>query len=148
MYCIVACDYKVPIVCLFSSGVGTPTSPTVCNGDTAALECDISQSNGVAPIWRVFSTSDTSGSPVASLVRGDNRPPYNYPEIPFGETVARLEVMASSSIDGYHFQCRLPLLPTPVDSPDTGTITLTGTYVRMLFIITVAQYIIIDNGNK
>ena len=106
-------------------GVGTPTSPTVCDGTTATLTCDITHSGGVAPNWGVFTTSDTSGSPVITLGSGDNSPPYNYPAVQPGDTVARLEVMASSSIDGYHFQCRLSL-GTPVDSPGTGTITLTG----------------------
>ena len=106
-------------------GVGTPTSATVCDGRTATLTCDISQSNGVAPVWRVFTTSDTRGTSVATLASGDNSPPYNYPAVQAGDTVARLEVMASSSIDGYYFQCRLSLL-TPVDSPSTGTITVTG----------------------
>ena len=92
------------------------------------VTCDISQSNGDIPVWRVFTSSDTSGSPVASLASGVNSPPYNYPVVQAGDTVARLEVNASSSIDGYHFQCRLLLLP-PIDSPGTGTITLTGTHV-------------------
>ena len=99
----------------------------MCDGRTVTvtLTCDISQSNGVSPVWRVFTTSDTSGSPVTTLLSGENSPPYNYPAIQPGDTVARLEVMASSSIDGYHFQCRLSLV-TPVDSPSTGTITVTG----------------------
>ena len=111
--------------------LGTPTSPTVCDGRTATLTCDISQSSGAPPVWRVFTTSDTSGTSEATLGPGDNRPPYNYPTVQVGDTVARLEVNASSSIDGYHFQCRLSLV-TPVDSPGTGTITVTGTYVCYL----------------
>ena len=59
------------------------------------------------------------------LDSGGTSPPYNYPAVQAGDTVARLEVNASSSIDGYHFQCRLSLAP-PVDSPGTGTITVTG----------------------
>ena len=82
---------------------------------------------------------------MASLGPGENRPPYNYPTIQAGDVVASLEVNTSSSIDGYHFQCRLDLLPTPVDSPGTGTITLTGTYV--CYLLTVAQYIIIMGIN-
>ena len=62
---------------------------------------------------------------MTSLTNGKASPPYNYPTIQAGDTVARLEVMASSSIDGYHFQCRV-LLVTPVDSLSTGTITVTG----------------------
>ena len=58
-----------------------------------------------------------------TFASGDNSPPYNYPAVQAGDTVARLEVNASSSIDGYHFQCRLSLV-TPVDSPGTGTITV------------------------
>ena len=68
---------------------------------------------------------------MATLASGDNRPPYNYPTVQLNDTVARLEVMASSSISGYHFQCRLSLV-TPVDSPSTGTITVTGMYVIVL----------------
>ena len=64
---------------------------------------------------------------MAILASGVNSPPYNYPAVQPEDTVARLEVMASSSINGYHFQCRLPLV-TPVDSPGTGTITVTGMY--------------------
>ena len=65
---------------------------------------------------------------MATLTSGDNKPPYNYPTVQPGDTVAKLEVNASSSIDGYHFQCRLTRLGTHVDSPGTGTITVTGTY--------------------
>ena len=93
--------------------------------------CDITQSGGSAPLWRVFTTSDTSGTPLATLGPGETSPPYNYPTVQAGDTVARLEVNASSSIDGYHFKCRLLLAP-PVDSPGTGTITVTGTYVIVL----------------
>ena len=64
---------------------------------------------------------------MATVAIGVNSPPYNYPAVQPGDTVARLEVMASSNINGYHFQCRLLLTP-PVDSPGTGTITLTGIY--------------------
>ena len=88
-------------------GAGTSTSATVCNGRTTTLVCDITQSSGVNLTWRVFTTSDTSGSPVASLTSGESSPPYNYPKVQDGDTVARLEVNASSDIDGYHFQCRL-----------------------------------------
>ena len=63
---------------------------------------------------------------MATLGPGDTSPPYNYPAVQVGDLVARLEVTASSSIDGYHFQCRLSLV-IPVDSPGTGTITVTGT---------------------
>ena len=110
----------------FSHTIGyvhTPTSATVCDGMTATLMCDISQSNGVVPVWIVFSTSNTNRPPVASLNSGENSPPYNYPKVQPGDTVARLEVMASSSIDGYHFQCRLDHIP-PVYSPGTGNITV------------------------
>ena len=62
---------------------------------------------------------------MASLNSGDNSPPYNCPTVQIGDTVATLEVNASSSIDGYHFQCRLSRV-TPVDSPGTGTITVIG----------------------
>ena len=106
--------------------VSTPTSPAVCNGAIATLTCVFSQSSPVAPTWRVFATSDTSGSTVATLTSGDNSPPYNYPTVQAGDTVARLEVMVSSSIDGYHFRCRLALLSGDVDSPGTGTISVTG----------------------
>ena len=109
-------------------GAGTSASPTVCNGRTTTLMCDITQSSGVNPAWRVFSTSETSESPVTNLASGQNSPHYNYPTVQPGDTVVRLEVNASSNIDGYHFQCRLPLV-TPVDSPSTGTIKVTGTYV-------------------
>ena len=68
---------------------------------------------------------------MAFLVSGETRPPYNYPTVQAGDTVARLEVNASSSIDGYHFQCRLSLVP-PVDSPGTGTITVRGMHVIVL----------------
>ena len=119
----------VPIIS--PPGVGTPTNATVCDGDTTTLTCNISQSGGRAPLWRVFTTSNTSGPLVVSLTNGENKPPYNYPTIQVGDTVARLEVMASSSIDGYHFQCRLLLAPF-VDSPDTGTITVRGTHVIVL----------------
>ena len=68
---------------------------------------------------------------MAALASGVNSPTYNYPTIQAGDTVARLEVMASSSIDGYHFQCRLALVP-PVDSPGTGTIRVTGIYVYII----------------
>ena len=101
----------------------------MCDGRTATLTCDITQSNGVVPNWRVFTTSDTSGSPVTFLVRNENRPPYYYPPVQAGDTVARLEVNASSSIDGYHFQCRLSRVPI-VDSPGTGTITVRGMHVE------------------
>ena len=124
----IICDYKtseVPIISL--QGVGTPSSSTVCDGGTATLTCDISQSGAASPLWRVFTTSDTSGSLVASLISGESSPPYNYPTVQAGDTVARLEVNASSSIDGYQFQCRLSRV-TPVDSPGIGTITVTGTY--------------------
>ena len=120
---------EAPIIYL--QGVGTPTSATVCDGRTTTLTCDISQSGGDVPLWRVFNTSDTNGSPVAALASGDHRPPYNYPAVQAGDTVARLEVTASSSIDGYHFQCRLSRVP-PVDSPGTGAITVTGMHVIVL----------------
>ena len=120
---------EVPIISL--QGVGTPTSATVCNGRTTTLTCDISQSNGDVPLWRVFNTSDTNGSPVAALASGENSPPYNYPTVRAKDTVARLDVMTTSSIDGYHFQCRLSLIPA-VDSPSTGNITVTGTHVIVL----------------
>ena len=94
----------------------------------------ISQSNNVASVWRVFTTSDTSGSH-ESLRSGENRPPYNYPSVQVGDTVARLEVNASSSIDGFHFQCRLPLLSGDVDSPMTGTITVTGTHACTVIVL-------------
>ena len=116
------------------AGVGTPTSATVCIGGTTTLTCDISQSGGVAPVWRVFTTSDTSGSPVATLTSGVNIPPYNYPTVQAGDTVARLEVMASLSINGYHFQCRLVLVP-PVDSHGTGTLTVRGMYNTMHVVV-------------
>ena len=106
--------------------VHTPTSATVCEGDTVTLECDISQSNGTVPVWRVFSTSNTSSSPNASINIGENIPPYNYPTVQPNDTVAKLVVNVSSSIDGYHFQCRLYLRPTPVDSPGAGNITVKG----------------------
>ena len=126
----VICDYNYLLFLpIRSPDVSTPISPTVCNGAIATLTCVFSQSSPVAPAWRVFTTSDTSGSPVATLTSGDNSPPYNYPTVQGGDTVARLEVNTRSNINGYHFQCRLPLLPTPVDSPSTGTITLTGMYV-------------------
>ena len=76
---------------------------------------------------------------MTTITSGENRPPYNYPAVQPGDTVARLEVMASSSISGYHFQCRLLLVPV-VDSPSTGTITVTGTYVHNCFIINCALY--------
>ena len=99
----------------------------MCSGSTAILVCDITQSGGGSLIWRVFDTSDTSGTPVAALASGENSPPYNHPVVQAGDTVARLEVNPSSNINGYiHFQCRLSLV-TPVDSPGTGSITLTGT---------------------
>ena len=66
---------------------------------------------------------------MASLASGVTSPPYNYPIVQPGDTVARLEVNASSRINGYHFQCRLSLV-TPVDSPMTGTITVTGMHVQ------------------
>ena len=94
---------EVPIISL--QGVGTPTSATVCDDRTTTLTCNISQSNGNTPVWRVFTISDTSGPPVAALASGGNSPPYNYPAVQAGDTVTSLEVMASSSIDGYHFQC-------------------------------------------
>ena len=103
--------------------VGTPTNATVCDGWTTTLTCDISQSNELVPTWRVFTTSDTNGTPVVILTRGENSPPYNYPTIQVGDTVARLEVNASSSIGGYHFKCRLPTVPD-TDSPGTGSITV------------------------
>ena len=134
LHIAIICDYEVSEVPIISlQGVGTPTSATVCYGRTATvtLTCDISQSGGAVPVWRVFTTSDTSGSPVATLASGDSSPPYNYPTVQAGDTVSRLEVNASSSIDGYHFQCRLSLAP-PVDSPGTGTITVTG---MQIFII-------------
>ena len=123
---------RLKYTCHLSPGVGTPTSATVCDGRTATvtLTCDISQSGGASPVWRVFTTSDTSGTSVVSLTSGDNSPPYNYPTVQVGDTVARLEVNASSSIDGYHFQCRLTLLSGDVDSPMTGTITVTGMHVQ------------------
>ena len=68
---------------------------------------------------------------MTTLASGDNSPPYYYPRVQAGDTVARLEVTASSSISGYHFQCRLDLIP-PVDSPGTGTITVTGMHVIVL----------------
>ena len=68
---------------------------------------------------------------MVALASGVNRPPYNYPAIQAGDTVARLEVTANSTIDGYHFQCRLSLAPA-VDSPGTGTITVTGTHEIVL----------------
>ena len=130
----IICDYEVYEVLVISlQGVGTPTSATVCDGRTTTLECDRSQSNGAVPLWRVFTTSDTSGSPVVTLASGENSPPYNYPTVQAGDTVARLEVTVSSSIDGYHFQCRLSLTP-PVDSPGTGTITVTGMHVHAVFV--------------
>ena len=67
---------------------------------------------------------------MASLTSGKSSPPYNYPAVQPGDTVARLEVVASSSIDGYHFQCRLDLV-TPVVSSSTGTIKVTGMYVMI-----------------
>ena len=60
---------------------------------------------------------------MASLNSGESSPPYNYPKVHVGDTVARLEVMASSNISGYHFQCRLPLV-NPIDSPKLGNITI------------------------
>ena len=132
----VVCDYKVSEVHTYvpiisPQGIGTPNNATVCDGRTTTLTCDISQSNGDIPLWRVFTTSNTSGSPVAALASGENSPPYNYPTVQGGDTVARLEVTANSSIDGYHFQCRLSLIPA-VDSPGTGTITVRGTHVIVL----------------
>ena len=103
--------------------VSTPTSATVCDGDVATLTCNISQAGGLAALFRIFTTFNTSGPLVASLNSGDNSPPYNYPEVQPGDNVARLEVMANPSINGYHFQCRLSLRP-PVDSPGTGIITV------------------------
>ena len=52
------------------------------------LTCDISQSGGTSTLWRAFTTSDTSGSPVASLATGVTSPPYNYPTVQPGDTVA------------------------------------------------------------
>ena len=103
--------------------MGTPTSATVCDGDTATLTCDISQADGIDPNWRVHITSNTSGFPVEILNSGENTPPYNYPKVQAGDTVARLEVNASSNIDGYHFQCGLDYLPS-VYSPGAGSITV------------------------
>ena len=137
LHIAIICDYEVSEVPFISlQGVGTPTSATVCDGrtTTVTLTCDISQSKNVAPVWRVFTTSDTSGSH-ESLRSGETRPPYNYPAVQAGNTVARLEVNASSSMDGYHFQCRLPLRNSAVDSPMTGTITVTGTYIYTCTVI-------------
>ena len=99
------------------------------DGATITLTCDISQSGGRVPVWRVFTTSNTSGSPVATLASGENSPPYNYPTVQAGDPVASLEVTASLSINGSHFQCRLLRVP-PVDSPGTGSFTVTGMHVR------------------
>ena len=60
---------------------------------------------------------------MVTLTSGESSPPYNYPKVHVGDKVARLEVTASSNINGYHFQCRLPLV-TPVDSPKLGNITV------------------------
>ena len=62
---------------------------------------------------------------MVDILSGQNTPPYNYPTVQVGDTEAKLEVNASSSINGYHFQCRLALV-TPVDSPGTGIINVTG----------------------
>ena len=125
IYCLLTLHYYYN-----TPGVVTSTSATVCNCRTTTLECDIAQSSGVNPAWRVFTTSDTSKSHVATRASGENTSPYNYPTVQPGDTVPRLEVMASSNIDGYHFQCRLDLV-TLVDSPGTGTITVTGMNVMV-----------------
>ena len=127
-------------------GVGTPTGATVCDGTTATLTCDIRKSGNLSPTWRIFASADTSGQPLASLNSDENSPPYNYPEVQAGDTVARLEVMASLSIDGYHFQCRLPLF-TPVDSPKLGNITvITGTVMHLILIQNHRQIIILSKS--
>ena len=73
---------------------------------------------------------------MASLDNGENSPPYNYPAVQVGDTVARLEfeVAASSNIDGHHFQCRL-YSTNVTDSPSLGNITIiTGTVMHSMLI--------------
>ena len=130
--------YRRVIFIYITLGVGTPTSATVCTSTgtntTVTMTCDITQSENITPVWRVFTTSDNSGSPVASLDNGENSPPYNYPTVQVGDTVARLEVAASSNIDGHHFQCRL-YFTNHVDSPSLGNITIiTGTEMHSMLI--------------
>ena len=105
--------------------MGTPTSATACDGDTVTLTCDISQANGTYPVWIVFNTSNTRSLQVASIKREQNIPPYNYPAVQPGDTVARLEVNASSIINGYHFKCKV-YFTSPIYSPGAGSITVKG----------------------